>query len=94
MYMESDHWPATLRDGQRKYAETLKTIKFRGFHNFHLEIVNFYSRKNVGICIGSFSPVVLVMSKIYYSNFDKGQNFNYVCRRSCVSDTKNFMIDM
>ena len=31
---------------------------------------------------------------IYYSKFDKGQNFNFVCRRSYVSDTKNFVIDM
>ena len=31
---------------------------------------------------------------IYYSKFVKGQNFNSVCRRSCVSDTKKFMIDM
>ena len=31
---------------------------------------------------------------IYYSKFDKGQNVNFVCRRLCISDTKNFMIDM
>ena len=38
--------------------------------------------------------VINVLMKIYYSKFDKGQNFNFVCRRSCISDTKNFMIDM
>ena len=31
---------------------------------------------------------------IYYSKVDKCQNFNFVCRRSCVSDTKDFMIGM
>ena len=36
----------------------------------------------------------LIVELIYYSKFDKGQNFNFVCRRLCVSDTKNFMIDM
>ena len=32
--------------------------------------------------------------EIYYSKFDKGQTFKFVCRRSCLSDTKTFMIDM
>ena len=31
---------------------------------------------------------------IYYSKFDKVQTFNFVCRRSCLSDTKKFMTDM
>ena len=31
---------------------------------------------------------------IYYTKFDKGQNFNFVCRSSCLSDTKKVMIDM
>ena len=31
---------------------------------------------------------------IYYSKFDKGQAFIFVCRRSCLFDTKNVMIDM
>ena len=26
--------------------------------------------------------------------FDKDQTFIFVCRRSCLSDTKNFMINM
>ena len=35
-----------------------------------------------------------IVKDIYYSKFAKGQNFNFVRRRSCVSDTKSFMIDM
>ena len=35
-----------------------------------------------------------ITNDIYYSKFDMGQNFNFVCRRSCVSDTKSFMIYM
>ena len=31
---------------------------------------------------------------IYYSKFDKGQTFKFVCRRSCLFDIKNFKIDM
>ena len=31
---------------------------------------------------------------IYYSNFDKDQFFIFVCRRSCLSNTKHFMINM
>ena len=46
----------------------------------------------------NLSKVVTILSltlyNIYYSKFAKGQNFNFVCRRSCVSDTKTFMIDM
>ena len=34
-------------------------------------------------------------NKVYILlKIDKGQQFNFVCRRSCVSDNKNFMIDM
>ena len=31
---------------------------------------------------------------IYYSKFDKDQTFIFVRRRSCLSDTKHFMINM
>ena len=37
---------------------------------------------------------VVTSWKLYYSKFDKDQTFIFVCRRSCLSDTKHFMIDM
>ena len=39
------------------------------------------------------SCTVSMLWQIYYSKFVKGQTFNFVSRRSCLSDTKTFMID-
>ena len=62
-------------------------------HNLELchEKTWFFSKKGH---LNKKSLTLRVMIILYYSKFAKGQNFNFVCRRSCVSDTKNFMIDM
>ena len=50
-------------------------------------------------CIGQVRVLHVVDQRfgfcyIYYSKFDKGQTFIFFCRRSCLSDTKHFMIDI
>ena len=37
---------------------------------------------------------LLKQAHIYYSKLDKAQTFIFVCRRSCLSDTKHFMINV
>ena len=46
------------------------------------------------ICINCILFELKSTKYIYYSKFDKSQTFNFVCSQPCLSDTKNFMIDM
>ena len=67
------------------------------FHQF--TVISFHFKAPVVSCffrrIAKLRASVITVKKmqvhipvLYYSKFDKGQNFNFVCRRSCVSDTK------
>ena len=42
----------------------------------------------------SAAPAIGGKPIIYYSKFDKDQTFIFVCRRSCLSDSKHFMVNM
>ena len=55
-----------------------------------LDIFNSLLLMSLSLVLASKLPI----SILYYSKFDKGQTFNFFCRRSCLSDSKKFMIDM
>ena len=76
-----------------QYTVIITSVKFDNIQTFFLFLLKQRSWELALNCGGS-NEYPQSWSNIYYSKFDKGQNFNFVCRRCCVSDTKKFMIDM